>query len=1779
MTRRPLRIHPSRRRRRAFFSRGQLSSEGLEPRLLLAWSGPSEPPAIDATSFFAQRISSESLLVRAATQEFVAGELIVAVDVPIGKDRLPTFLNALSWDTRLGIEGPITARPLLQFEPQLGRTYAVVQLELGTGSTLDALPRLEKDPFVLWSSPNFVYPIDPREFTPDDPQFANQYAHALSQTNLAWDITLGASSVVIAVTDDGIDLDHEDLAANIWQNVAEIPNNGIDDDANGYIDDVSGWDFVDADNDANPNGVDRHGTHVAGIAAAVTDNAKGVAGVAGGSTILPLKIYDGQQPAAWTSAVVAEAFAYAADNGADIVTTSYNIDPFVGDPVFTAGLQYLYDAGALHFNSAGNTNSKNPPRQFFEQTILVANTNQYDQKHSSSNYGDGIDLAAPGVQIVSTVPGSAYASFTGSSMAAPNAAGAAALIWSANPTWTRDQVVAQLLATADNIDWLNPNHAGQLGAGRVNPYRALTEALGPPALEQVTGLPAHGTSAESLSIDEFSLAFSQYMDSESINQLSGVELRSAGLDGQFETPDDGIIGLALAEPYMVGSNSARIAMTDGPLGLGDYQLRLAASQLTNPFGTELDGDLDGLAGGDVIITFTVSPPPPVPRLPLGGLVYESELFGSVTSANEVDPYFVSLAADSIFSVRVRGNGGLVPQIELFDPAGSSLGITAAEGNTVLVPAITATMTGDYAIRVRGDAGSTGSYGIELFQHAQSEMEQEGAGTNNQPLAAEALALSGEAWGGQTARRMAAVGELSANDEDWFSFSLEDGERASITAGSGTELNVELYSASGELLATATENSAGVYVTAWQDPTGDGFADDYFVRLAEGAGKYTLVVIQDAEFELETGTEQGATGQVLMSSAVFGFVAEHANGRAEPDEQPQGTLVDTAFQGVTLSNSTGGHVFVDQASFQAPTGNLVFAPYVGGAGGWTELSRELRVDFDAPTHLVSIDVGSDDLSDVGFLRAYDSQGQLIAEVVSSALPRDAFETLTILRPRADIAYVTAAGLGADVTPLDNLRFGNPGGSDVYAIDANAGDMLDITVYLPGEGPGDIANGLDTPSGRQISMEVFDPAGMSLGTAADVIQQVATETGRYTLVVSALSGQGEYFLEVIGATGNDLPPSVVSASLANEARVVGFPASIQFDFSEVISAASLQGNELLVNGVPALFAHLVDADSIEFILDPLSYAGRGPQQLWLPADTLADVDGRGNLGFGMTLIVDELLPFARLGILGSLAAASRGNQITLTPTELVDSVSFDISAGERVVAAIFPQNELATLTVSVSGSSEAVTAAAPGAPIYLPAVSFAEDAELVLQVSSDLPTSATLDVYRNTDLFASDATSPAMLSGGLPVAGGFRYSAIAELPTSPTPMYEFLVLPPTEPVTSVDILLAGIDAELSPALTLEILDDQGVVTATADISTDGQFERSFLGLDWAAGEPYRLRVIGEEGEAFQLVVLANAVIETEPNGASDPPRELFRRPDASAAAIGFLTAADVDGFSLDLATGEVLSLRTLTFADGDHADPINSLDPHLRLFHPGGWEAAFDANGLDGKNAFLEFMASEPGTYRIEIAAESGSGEYGLLASVIPVPVVTGDFDGDGNWNCQDIDLLVAFLAGGGMDLGFDLNNDGSIDLLDRDAWLQVAASQNGLTASYLVGDANLDGVVDTSDFNVWNVHKFTASAAWCSGDFNADGLVDTSDFNLWNINKYSQAGSSSAATAGVTTPPRQTEPFPRGQTPTPPLPPPPTASFRRESPAKNRPLRWLVEDSTEQQPRLMITDWLLANTQW
>lgn len=542
-------------------------------------------------------------LVAELDRSEVPGQIVVSHEGRQAPDSIEELVA--TWDLEslapeLSLDG---ARKVLQWQRRRSvDTTTLVLLELSPASA-DLAPLMAKlrgVAGVQWVAPNVAMAGDPRELVPNDPLYGSQYHHPLMSNDDAWNVTLGDASVIMGITDDGVDLDHEDLAPNMWVNAGEIPGDGVDNDGNGYVDDVNGYDFVFGNGNANPNGSDDHGTHVAGIAGARTDNGIGVSGTAGRSTIMAIQFYASGQ--AWTAVNIADAFAYGIDNGARIISTSYNMDGWVGDPIVNAAYDYIHDNDSLHFNSAGNGNQLNPPRQAFQQSMLVISTDAADQRSSFSNYGTGCDLCAPGSSIFATTVNDTYGTKSGTSMAAPNAAGVAALIWSAHPGWTRDQVACQIRATCDDIDGNNPGFEGLLASGRVNSFRGVTETLPAPRVTEATGLPSEGGALVG-DLTSFSLRTSQLLDLDSINVGGGLSLRAAGPDDVFGTGDDVPVALVVDE-YLVGSNAVTASVAGALPVAGRYRVELDAAIVSNPFGTALDGNGDGVGGDSWTRTFS-----------------------------------------------------------------------------------------------------------------------------------------------------------------------------------------------------------------------------------------------------------------------------------------------------------------------------------------------------------------------------------------------------------------------------------------------------------------------------------------------------------------------------------------------------------------------------------------------------------------------------------------------------------------------------------------------------------------------------------------------------------------------------------------------------------------------------------------------------------------------------------------------------------------------------------------------------------------------------------------------------------------------------------------------------------------------------------------------------------------------------------------------------------------------------------------------------------------------
>jgi subtilisin family serine protease len=367
----------------------------------------------------------------------------------------------------------------------------------GAASPSALLPDLLAEPDVLWAEPNGW--VHAQGIVPDDTYYqAQQWNLRLVGLPEAWVFTTGDAHP-IAVIDTGVDLDHPDLAAKIWTNPGEIPGNGQDDDANGYVDDVRGWDFVHGD--AEPQDDHSHGSHVAGIAAAHSDNGTGIAGVAWQSPIMALKALNSQGDGAWAD--VAEAIVYAADNGARVVNLS--LGAAESSQTIEDAVAYARSQDCLLAAVAGNSRYQYHPEPIMYPAALpgvlaVAATTDVDEVWTRSNAGPEMDVAAPGVDVFSANRSGGYYVSTGTSMAVPHVSGVAALVWALRPTWTALQVAELITSTARDV--YTPGWDPRTGWGRIDAQAAVLQLVQPQVelAADRTSVPAGATAALTASV-------------------------------------------------------------------------------------------------------------------------------------------------------------------------------------------------------------------------------------------------------------------------------------------------------------------------------------------------------------------------------------------------------------------------------------------------------------------------------------------------------------------------------------------------------------------------------------------------------------------------------------------------------------------------------------------------------------------------------------------------------------------------------------------------------------------------------------------------------------------------------------------------------------------------------------------------------------------------------------------------------------------------------------------------------------------------------------------------------------------------------------------------------------------------------------------------------------------------------------------------------------------------------------------------------------------------------
>ncbi len=467
----------------------------------------------------APRQRAASLLVAAAcaagsparaadAPTYATGKVVIRLAPGVAQDGAAWTGDAVL-DAALRDLGVTTARPLLphpahpvrpERRPEALDRYWRVRFDgprdpQAVARTLSVVPGVETAEAV---------PVCRVFSTPNDPSLPSQWAfrsnspHSVNAES-AWDLAVGDTTIALGVLDTGVDWQHPDLGGaapytggNIWTNLAEangLP--GVDDDADGYVDDIRGYDFVDGvpvypgedgstpDND--PSDFNGHGTHVAGIMAALTNNATGVAAVTWRCKLMPLRMgYSGTDPYSGGEAAyvqmdfAAEAMTYAADHGAAAVNCSWGSNSF---SAFATAVDYALASGVVVVDAAGNNGSDSQLGNYLAQRddcLDVAAVDSLDVRAAFSSYGDWVDISAPGLAVLSTYfdhwSGShTYATLSGTSQAAPFVTAAAGLWRSLHPADSLASFRHRLLATAAAIDDFNtPDMRGQLGSGRLD---------------------------------------------------------------------------------------------------------------------------------------------------------------------------------------------------------------------------------------------------------------------------------------------------------------------------------------------------------------------------------------------------------------------------------------------------------------------------------------------------------------------------------------------------------------------------------------------------------------------------------------------------------------------------------------------------------------------------------------------------------------------------------------------------------------------------------------------------------------------------------------------------------------------------------------------------------------------------------------------------------------------------------------------------------------------------------------------------------------------------------------------------------------------------------------------------------------------------------------------------------------------------------------------------------------------------------------------------------------
>lgn len=1449
---------------------------------------------------------------------------------------------------------------------------------------------------VWYAEPNFVLQTDS---LPNDSRFEELWGlHNTGQTGgtidadidapEAWDLATGSRSIVVGVIDTGVDYTHPDLAANMWTNPGEIPGNAIDDDGNGYVDDVHGYDFFNDDGD--PQDDNRHGTHVAGTIGGGGNNGQGVAGVNWNVQIMALKFLSAVGSGNTADAI--EAVNYATmmrQRGVNIRLTSNSW----GGNTFSQALQDAIaasgEAGLLFIAAAGN-NARNveaapkyPAGYPLDNIISVAASDHNDHLAGFSNWGaTSVDLAAPGASILSTVPGGSYATFNGTSMATPQVAGVAALAWSVAPEATYQRVRAAIFAGVDPIPEFQNSQARPLATGgRLNAAGTL-QAL---ALTVIGSTPG-GNASVMTPPENYVIRFSGAIDPASLEAA----------DFTVDAKPADAVSLSADRMTATFTFAASPVAADGP-----HTMHIAAGSIVKGGNTPL-----GIY--EFRKTFYLD------TLPL-------EVVSTVPQAGGEFTLPGPFELDVHFNEAVDPNSLQNSDLVLSGSAGAMVsGVRALDGNRAARFTIAGALSdgnladGDLIATLAAgaihDAFGNPNLGTFTASYAVD------AGTTPFPASPRArLPLGSLVYERSTTANIGVAG-----DSDRFTLQVAAGQTLTILVtptSSALQPKVELHDPAAALVGTQVAVAAGGKAALQTIRTTSGGTYTITVSGAAGTrGSYDLVATLNAALDAEilsgTANNSLATAQDLDDTSV--------------DLTPGGTPSRLA----VLGEISAGPVLsqVDFESGELPSSFTTYRELdrwgriqvvdAGGRGNPSQFA--LRLDAQIFAALLNEAIYTIDLTGVtqanlsfSHISFGDEPGSLPIDFTGHvggdgvAISDDGVRWRTILRAPTNTMWETstfdlvAEARAADMTlsenfqikfqqfewdikggrAYDDIRITLPDASDTYRFTLAAGETASI--------------GLETLAGGTANFELLSSSGAVLASGVagpDNIDRVlanfqADEGGTYYLVVTGPVGATysavvtknaaldsepnttiSQFQPVFGGQGEDdqwLLGHVGSGDDARDLYKVSLAAgaTLTAESFQPADGAGAHGNPL----DPRL--QILDAAGNELVSDDNG----------APDGVNAFVSYANLAGAGIFYVA--VAP-SGLGeaTSGEYAVRIRGNTLSKPAFEVVSSAPSPNAALLASPATFVVDFSAAYQPASVEATDLLINGVANSTGVMLfdgDTVRFSLPPLSVGTHTLSLPAGAVVDA-EGTPLSAHSVTltvgapprvvATSLPAGAIAAPGNLSYQVMFDLPIHPANLSadDFLLLGTGRNVVYTTASFYFDQADQLLTLNFRDLPEDSYTLTLVSGGGDGSTFAGTLGLaldgefagDFPSGN-------GEAGGNFVIdFTLDAASTPLPPLAASEPMGSLVYEA-AFAGSVG--GAGDTDSFTLPIATGQAVSVLIT---------PAGGLWPAVVVRDPAGAIIASATATAAGGNALLSMLAvSQAGTYTITVSSAGDSrGDY-------------------------------------------------------------------------------------------------------------------------------------------------------------------------------------------------------------